>query len=497
MTPGIYRIPPEIVRKIAVKTGSRELASLALTARILHVWFSPYLYEHNIKHQNANAAVWAAENGRLDVLIRLYRTQPGSPPAFINKLWNGRKDFDRSTRSMLAPGNCTHVSSRMQLTLLHLAVRNGHDDMVIWLLQQGADVDARSNHLCFNPNVKDFNEETSLHYATKEPSGLTTIETLLNVGADPNGGDGDEPLLTPLYEAIVACNFEAANDLLRFGAKPWVHSKKVALAKRQKRRRGTPLQPLPLLHVALRTKEKFSRCRSERYEVCQRKIIRMLLDHGIDIDEKLDGIHARHLRETEGMTPLMMAAKCLDPITVGLLLERGAQVNLQNIDRASALRYALLQNAKLRNSRDLKKDTVKTLLEHGAELLDESANLLSIIMGSIPISKSMEQVFIDNMGPENLTTPGGASRALELCCIFQKFGLYGAIKQNSKVDMTENNIRTVLPQVNPRTRASVVAFLRRMHPELPLGNILDRMGFDVEIPWAVNLEGMSGSEDND
>lgn len=435
--------------------------------------------------------------------------------------------------------------------------------MVIWLLQQGADVDARSNHLCkcssssstwqvpewtslhialcysqektvkillsynaslqtnenqkvqalhtatvkgltstilhlstlsgFNPNVKDFNEETSLHYATKEPSGLTTIETLLNVGADPNGGDGDEPLLTPLYEAIVACNFEAANDLLRFGAKPWVHSKKVALAKRQKRRVGTPLRPLPLLHVALRTKEKFSSCRNERYEVCQRKIIRMLLHHGIDINEKLEGIHARHLRETEGMTPLMMAAKRLDPITVGLLLERGAQVNLRDIDGASALRYALHQNAKSRNSRDLTEATVKTLLEHGAELLDESANLRSIIMGSIPISKSTEHVFIDNMGPENLTTPGGASRALELCCIFQKFGLYGAIKQNSKVDMTENNIRTILPQVNPETRASVVAFLRRMHPELPLGNILDRMDFDIETPWVVHLEDMSGS----
>ncbi|KAJ0119195.1 hypothetical protein J7T55_013432 [Diaporthe amygdali] len=551
MAPGIYRIPPEIVRNIAVESGCRELAALALTARIFNVWFNPHLYKHNINHQNANAAIWAAKTGRLNTLLRLYETQTGSRPNLIDELWNSRYHWDSDFRDMLSveKGACG-AGTAMQFTLLHLAVRSGHDDVVVWLLQQGANIEPGSKRFCecdrtfmqvpgwtplhiaicysqekiakillshgasvqtnkrleiqalhiaarrgltstilylstlldFNPNVRDSKKETPLHYATKEPSGFAAIKTLLDVGADPDGADGDEPLWTPLYGAIVVGNFEAAITLLNSGAKPWVHREKVARVKRDRQnwRNVPPLLPLPLLHVALRTKENFSSGAGERYDVCRRKIVRMLLDHGIDINERLSGTHARHLRETEGMTTLMMAIKYSDPITVRLLLERGAKVNLRDSHGESAFQYALCQSPNSGNSGNLREDKIQALLEHGVELLDDTPSLLSVVLEIIPSPDTLVRVLIDNMGPENLTTPGGASRALELCCRYKKYGLYHAIRKNSHVEMTEDNIRSVLKQVSRSNRASVVAFLRRTHPKLPLGSILDSMSFDVE-----------------
>lgn len=114
MAPPIYHLPLELVRKVTDESSSRDIAALALTSRHFHAWANPCLYEHNLKHENANAAVWAADKGRLGTLLHLRRAQIGSPPDFVKKLWI-KKDVSKPDWPV--------KSGVAKFTLLHLAVR--------------------------------------------------------------------------------------------------------------------------------------------------------------------------------------------------------------------------------------------------------------------------------------------------------------------------------------------------------------------------------------
>ncbi|KAL1859549.1 hypothetical protein Daus18300_009550 [Diaporthe australafricana] len=566
MAPPIYHLPLELVQKVADESSSRDIAALALTSRHFHSWVNPCLYEHNLKHENANTAVWAADKGRLETLLHLSRAQIWSSPDFVKKLWVKQDVHKRDWSAR---------PDSAKFTLLHLAVRgireladgtlnlgSGHDDVVVWLLQQGANVEAPSKQLCdcpsvrwrspywtplhlalchsqektvkillshnaslqtrkreklqalhtaaahgltstilhlsklsgFDPNVKDSYNQTPLHYAVKKRAGLTAIKALLLLGADVDGDDGNKPLFTPLYGAIVLGNFEAAVNLLKAGARPWVNRIKVAqvekLLQDQTRTVGAtrsrdlpfhllPLSmlPLPLLHLAARTSKEFDGGVDGNYEVFQREIMQMLLDHGMDINARLSYSHTLHLREYahEDMTPLMMAARHSSPTTVRMLLQRGALVNLRDSSDCSALCYAIVDPAKHWPSETWRKEIVKVLFDHNGEVFEDSITNSSIIKDLISVSGSTAQVLIDNMGPKILTIPVKVSTALRLCCIFQKREMYRAVKQNSGVEMQVYHIREILRQAARRgTITSVVAFLREMCPGPRLKRTLGR-----------------------
>lgn len=117
MPPGIYRLPLELIREVAAESSSRDLATLALTCRHFHAWVNPYLYERNLKHEKADAAVWAAAHGRLDTLLLLHGSQSRLSKSFIKKVWCGRARYGKFL-PLPQP-----VRSPLRFTLLHLAAQ--------------------------------------------------------------------------------------------------------------------------------------------------------------------------------------------------------------------------------------------------------------------------------------------------------------------------------------------------------------------------------------
>lgn len=88
-----------------------------------------------------------------------------------------------------------HVDQAGETTPLHIACKNGHNEIVSYLLQKGADVNAR-----------DWNGDTALH-ASVSQRHVPTVALLLEHGADPRkeNDDGETPL------DLLALN-EPAND---------------------------------------------------------------------------------------------------------------------------------------------------------------------------------------------------------------------------------------------------------------------------------------------
>lgn len=117
MPPGIYHLPLELVRGVAAECSSRDLAALALTDRHFHAWVNPCLYEHNIKREEADAAVWAAARGRLNTLLLLNQAKTQSSKNFIYKDWGWRARYGPFLARQRPP------RSPLRFTLLHLAAR--------------------------------------------------------------------------------------------------------------------------------------------------------------------------------------------------------------------------------------------------------------------------------------------------------------------------------------------------------------------------------------
>lgn len=118
MPPGIYHLPLELVREITAEFSSRDLAALALTGRHFYAWVNPDLYERNIKHQTADAAVWAAAHGRLGTLLLLHEANAWySKTPFINKAWRGRVRYEPLLAFRPPP------QGQPTFTLLHLAAQ--------------------------------------------------------------------------------------------------------------------------------------------------------------------------------------------------------------------------------------------------------------------------------------------------------------------------------------------------------------------------------------
>ncbi|NPA12491.1 MAG: ankyrin repeat domain-containing protein, partial [Aquificae bacterium] len=108
-------------------------------------------------------------------------------------------------------------------TILHLAVLEGSTDVVSALLKAGA-----------NPNVKDREGKTPLHYAVINASDLRSntakIEVLLKAGADPNAQDkyGNTPLHYIFAKDLYLEKFKLKNIvlLLKYGANPNIKNNK-------------------------------------------------------------------------------------------------------------------------------------------------------------------------------------------------------------------------------------------------------------------------------
>lgn len=165
------------------------------------------------------------------------------------------------------------------------------------------------------------------------------------------------------------------------------------------------------------------------------------------------------------LTPLNLAIRYSSSATVLLLLERGAEVNSPCWQR-SALEYALSESASASLSERVAK--VTALLEYGADLLDPSVIYELIIRRR---SRTMLDAVADNLSLGNLTRANEIPRVLGICCMFQERRIYDSIKVHARVQprATDEDIRYVLEQSAGSKRGCVPASSDE------LGPILDEM----------------------
>jgi ankyrin repeat protein len=85
------------------------------------------------------------------------------------------------------------------------AAFNGHSEIVLKLLEEGADLEKR-----------DFMDRTALLYASTGPFP-ETVRIMLDKGAKPNVVDSDEHF-SPLMHAAAEGNLDVVKILIEFGA---------------------------------------------------------------------------------------------------------------------------------------------------------------------------------------------------------------------------------------------------------------------------------------
>ena len=196
-------------------------------------------------------------------------------------------------------------------TDLHIATQQNLPAVIISLLNQGADVDAKAK-----------DDYTPLHLAAFY-NARETADVLLKHGADVDAKAKDG--YTPLHAAALNNAPEAAEVLLRYGTDANVEDK---------------IGYTPL-HVAVLNNA--------------REVAEVLLDHGADVNAK----------NKDEFTPLSAAAMNNASETAEMLLNHGADVNAKGNNGSTPLHAAAFKNAR---------EVAEVLLDHGADVNAKANN---------------------------------------------------------------------------------------------------------------------------
>ncbi|KAG8169581.1 hypothetical protein KVR01_000326 [Diaporthe batatas] len=273
-----------------------------------------------------------------------------------------------SARLLLKYGADPHAANDFGLTALHLAAAYGHPDMVKFLGECHADLDAQTMDfrvpvyeacllgcskalvallkLGANPNLKAVASQTEpgwspLTCAVQEEN-VGCVRALLDAKADPEvfGPSG-----TPLWYAVGKGSFEICQLLLDHGADP-----------------NSKLNNLPMLRHAIR---------GPGYDSVS-DIVKLLLEKGADIDEVFSGQTALVRACWSHPQQRHRIVRCL--------LQHGANVNLPRPKGDRPIHICVLEH-------DV--ETLQALLDHGsleidAERLDGSTALMCAFSCSNP-----------------------------------------------------------------------------------------------------------------
>jgi ankyrin repeat protein len=238
------------------------------------------------------------------------------------------------------------------------AAARRHPQMMQFLISKGADVNARSidrdyqRHVTAEgrPKSLDSGGLTPLLYAARE-NCRACVEVLLRNGADIDLPDPDG--VSPLLVAIMNANWDLAKQLILAGAgvDQWdIYGE-------------APL----FTAVGLRNLVSGGRASIDPLnETDGLTIVRMLLERGANPNMQLffRPANVRGSTNTRGSTPLIRAATNADLEVIKLLLQYGADVNLNTADRQTALMAVLAGRAPEAQALEM----IRVLHEAGADV---------------------------------------------------------------------------------------------------------------------------------
>ncbi|KAH7235688.1 ankyrin repeat-containing domain protein [Fusarium tricinctum] len=135
----LQSLPLELLTYVGSFCDSPGLYSLALINHNFYDIFNPCLYRHNVlyDHPAAASVLWAAGAGSLNTLkiAIAHGANINTTGAYSEStVWQTARDEP--------------LSGKLYATPLHLAVDSGHEDVVRWLLENGARVNTPAFGLC-------------------------------------------------------------------------------------------------------------------------------------------------------------------------------------------------------------------------------------------------------------------------------------------------------------------------------------------------------------
>ena len=274
---------------------------------------------------------------------------------------------------LIKHGAGVHHKDNLGYTALHHAVTHdlGSSELLSCLIKNGANVNARANDnrtplmiaseynhvnsVIFltdhgaNIDLQDREGYSSLHYAAGNISDLCDVlDFLITNGADVNAFTNDK--FTPLIIASNCNNLNVVNSLIKYGAN-------IHLVDRYGR---------TALHYSITAVDHDSVT-----------VLRSLIKNGADVNALTN----------DNCSPLMMSSLSGSVNVVTILVENGANMDIQNQNGDTALHYAVCAT---RNSSEV----VNKLLTLGASHLRNQKGLTPLLFASYILKHSLVEELI-------------------------------------------------------------------------------------------------------